>query len=461
MHAMLLSSLLQHRSRGPVGRFLQDRRGGVAPMFALAIIPVIGLVGAAVDYSRANSVKAGMQSALDSTALAMSKLAPTLTQAQLQAQTTAYFQAMFTYPEAKNLVVTPVYSTSSGTSLKITSSATIDTAFMRIMGHSSLDIGSSSTVKWGMNRLRVALALDNTGSMTSAGKIGALKTATKSLLTQLKAAATTNGDVYVSIIPFNRDVNAKDLGSSSSSWIRWTKTGTDTDSWDDNNGSCSGSGWYWGWGGGWGWGGTSGSKSSCTGTWAPDNHNTWNGCIMDRDQSYDVTNTAPSAATPATLFPAQQYDSCPIPMMGLSYDWTALNSKVDAMTAEGNTNQGIGLAWAWQSLTAAPFTIPAKDPNYVYTDIIILMSDGLNTQNRWTTNESTIDARQATMCTNVKAAGIVLYTIHVNTDGDPTSTVLKNCASTTDKFYTVTSSGQISTVFTQIGTNLSKLRISN
>jgi hypothetical protein len=182
---------------------------------------------------------------------------------------------------------------------------------------------------------------------------------------------------------------------------------------------------------------------------------------MDRDQNYDVTATLPSTGTPATLFPAQQYDACPTEMMALTYNWTALNSKVDDMQPDGNTNQGIGLAWAWQSLTGTPFTVPAKDPNYVYSDIIILMSDGLNTENRWTTNESTIDTRQATMCTNVKAAGITLYTIHVNTDGDPTSTVLKNCASTADKFYTVTSSGQISTVFTQIGTNLSKLRISN
>ena len=47
----------------------------------------------------------------------------------------------------------------------------------------------------------------------------------------------------------------------------------------------------------------------------------------------------------------------------------------------------------------------------------------------------------------------------MNTDGDPTSTVLQNCASGADKFFTVTSSSQISTVFTQIGTNLSKLRI--
>jgi len=37
-----------------LSRFLQDRRGNVAPIFAIAVIPIIGLVGAAVDYSRAN-----------------------------------------------------------------------------------------------------------------------------------------------------------------------------------------------------------------------------------------------------------------------------------------------------------------------------------------------------------------------------------------------------------------------
>ena len=36
--------------------------------FALATIPLIGFVGAAVDYSRANSAKAAMQAALDATA---------------------------------------------------------------------------------------------------------------------------------------------------------------------------------------------------------------------------------------------------------------------------------------------------------------------------------------------------------------------------------------------------------
>ena len=51
----------------------------MAIIFAFATLPVIGFVGAAVDYSHANSVKVAMQAALDSTALMLAKDAPTLT----------------------------------------------------------------------------------------------------------------------------------------------------------------------------------------------------------------------------------------------------------------------------------------------------------------------------------------------------------------------------------------------
>jgi hypothetical protein len=63
--------------------------------------------------------------------------------------------------------------------------------------------------------------LDTTGSMASAGKIDAMKTATKNLIDQLKDAATNPGDVYVSIVPFSRDVNAGS-GNSTADWIDWT-----------------------------------------------------------------------------------------------------------------------------------------------------------------------------------------------------------------------------------------------
>jgi hypothetical protein len=200
--------------------------------------------------------------------------------------------------------------------------------------------------------------------------------------------------------------------------------------------------------------------------------------MMDRDQSYDTTNDAPSTSNTATLFPAEQYDSCPTPLMALSYSWTTLNSKVDAMQPNGGTNQAIGLQWGYQSLTAAPFTIPPMDSNYKYQKVIILLTDGLNTQDRWYGNghdpSPEVDARQRILCDNVNAAGITLYTVQVNTDGAATSTLLQSCAGTgsdptqtpnpkvypdSSKFFLLTSSDAIITTFQQIGTDLSFLRV--
>ena len=38
-------------------RFIRNSAGGVAPMFAIAAIPLVGAVGAGIDYSRAATVR--------------------------------------------------------------------------------------------------------------------------------------------------------------------------------------------------------------------------------------------------------------------------------------------------------------------------------------------------------------------------------------------------------------------
>jgi Flp pilus assembly protein TadG len=435
-------------------------------MFAIAIIPVFGLVGAAVDYSRANSIRAGMQSAIDATALAMAKLAPTLTQAELQQKTNDYFKAMFNHPEAKNLIITPTYTTAGGSQLTIAVSGSMDTSFMKIMGFSNLNIGSTSTVKWGNSRLRVALALDNTGSMASAGKMAALKTATNDLLTQLKNAATNTADIYVSIIPFSKDVNVGS-GNYSASWIDWSD-------WDKKNGTCKKGNNYT----------SSNNQTACLAengnpTWTPASHSTWNGCVTDRGnsttptgQGYDTNADAPGTSQ-ASKFAAEQYASCAQAVLPLTNNWSSMTTLVNNMSPAGNTNQGIGLAHGWMSLVGGgPYPDPpAKDPNYTYSQVVILLTDGLNTEDRWFTDQTSIDARQQMTCDNLNAANITLYTIQVNTGGDPVSTLLKNCAGTApgpgvvrkypdpEKSFVVTSSTGIGTVFTQIGNNLSRLRI--
>ena len=73
-------------------RFWSDRKGNVAVLFALAVVPVIGGLGAAVDYSLANSYRTDMQKALDATALALSKLLP-LDEAKMNEVGMQYFTA--------------------------------------------------------------------------------------------------------------------------------------------------------------------------------------------------------------------------------------------------------------------------------------------------------------------------------------------------------------------------------
>lgn len=448
--------------------FGKAENGNVAIIFALAIIPVIGLVGAAIDYSRANAMRASMQAAADSAALAVSREAAKLNSSQLQSKAQNFFKSLFTDSAAQNVQVSATYKKTPNSQVVLEASATIKPLFlsMSYFGISQVPVGVSSTTTWGNTRLRVALALDNTGSMASAGKMDALKTASKNLLDQLKTAATSDDDVYVSIIPFSKDVN---VGSSNkdANWLKWSKPGQDSDAWDQNNGNCTGGG---GWGWGWGGGSSYDNEYDCTQhgkTWNAKNHSSWNGCVMDRDQDYDTTATPPVAGdsgSPSTLFWPQEYSYCPVELMGLSYDWNKLKSKINTMNPNGSTNQAIGLAWAWLSLMqSAPLSAPAEDSNYQYQKVIILLTDGLNTQDRWYGNgyavSSQVDARQKLLCDNVKAAGITLYTVQVNTDGDPTSTLLQDCASTSDKFFLLTSANQIITTFDQIGTNLSRLRV--
>jgi Flp pilus assembly protein TadG len=421
-------------------RFIRDRAGSIAPIVAGAAIPIVSLTGAAIDYSRANALKASLQSALDSTALALTRNASTNSPEQFSLDASAYFNGIFKRADAQNLHVNAVYTNTNGPQIVITASAAVKTMFLNIpgIGIPQIPVTATTTSSWSNSRLRVALALDNTGSMAQSGKLAALKTATHNLITQLQNAARENGDVYISLLPFSKDVNAG-TSNSGATWVDFT-------AWNAANGRCSKSSYT--------------SQSTCashSGAWTAANHNTWNGCVMDRDQNYDTNNAVPTAGNNSSKFPAEQYSSCPVQLMPMSYDWAALNTRVDQMTAAGNTNQTIGLQWAWQSLTQTdPLNTPAKDPNYQYKDIVILLTDGLNTENRWNTSQNPVDVRTQKACDNIKTAGITLYTVLVMSGN---STLLQNCATDPTKYFALTSADQIVTTFDKIGGQLAKLHL--
>ena len=423
IHALSrLSSACQFLSRFP-----RDERANVAPIFAIAVIPILGLTGTAVDYSNANAARTALQAALDSTALTLSKEANGLTQDQLNAKATQYFTANISNSEAKNIVVTPVFSTPQAGNfvLSLSASAAVDLRFMKVFGHSSLPIASSTEVKWGIKKLELAMVLDNTGSMASSSKMSNLKIAAQNLLTTLKNAAKKAGDVKVAIIPF--DVTVK-LGNSYKDefWI------------DYNQNDIS--------------------------------KNSWEGCVEDRDRNAsgvavnnNTKDTTPVSNDDHTWFPAVQCGSLvslmPLTDIFVGNGFQDLNDKITAMTPAGNTNTTIGLVWGWHALTSnLPLTqgaAPAADLDKV----IIMLTDGDNTEDRWGTSQTDIDARMRMACDNLKAPGvnIKVYTVRViNGNAD----LLRDCATKPSMYYNVQQAEQLNSVFSSIAQQLATLRIS-
>ncbi len=104
-----------------------------------------------------------------------------------------------------------------------------------MIGQSEIAISATSEVVWGIKKLNLALALDNTGSMAQSGKMTALKLAAHNLLTTLQNAAQESRRHQVSIIPFATDVNVG-TGNVNANWIDWTD-------WNSQNGSLERTTW--------------------------------------------------------------------------------------------------------------------------------------------------------------------------------------------------------------------------
>jgi Flp pilus assembly protein TadG len=409
-------------------QFGADRRGNVAIIFGLAAIPLIGAVGAAVDYSRASSTRAAMQAAVDSTALMLSREAVGSDTVQLKEKADKYFRSLFNRPEGRLVDINPSLTpTASGFSLKVTATGKVDTTFARVIGQNEIDIGASSQVKWGMKKLELALALDNTGSMSSSNKMTELKSAVTNLLNTLKAAEKKKDDIKVAIIPFDTSVK---LGTQAKSepWFDWNYLLSVL--------------------------GSAVPYEQLTSLQQQLLRDFWDGCVVDRAQPFDVVDAMPKPLEPLTLFPPAQCGSL-AQMLPLTSDWSALDNKVKEMRPNGNTNVTIGLVWALHALTKDE-PLKAEPPNSDLEKAIILLTDGQNTQNRFTKTPSLIDARTKMACESVKAANIKLYTVRV-IEGN--ASLLKGCATSPDMFYDVRDASELNGVFKAIAAKLANLYI--
>ncbi len=144
-------------------RFLLRTQGSIAPLFALALIPVMGMIGAATDYSRAAAVRAKLQTSLDTALLAAVK--------DGSANWSNVAAAIFNADAAALPAIPgmPRFSTDENGSYSASVSATVSTSFMRIFAMNSIAVAAASLVVTGNPENSCILTRDSGNALSDTG----------------------------------------------------------------------------------------------------------------------------------------------------------------------------------------------------------------------------------------------------------------------------------------------------
>lgn len=185
--------------------FAADQRGVVAIIFGLAVIPVIGLTGASMDYSRASDVQSQLQGALDASVLSAAHQRD-MTDDEVEAYMRAQIEAHMSGSLGTGSLVLNITRGGEENLLVANATMQIDTTLLGIMGINHITVGVDSAVAADFASLEVALVLDNTGSMRSSGRISSLREAALNFV----EVVTDDGDsdnVKISLVPYTAQVN--------------------------------------------------------------------------------------------------------------------------------------------------------------------------------------------------------------------------------------------------------------
>ena len=211
--------------------------------------------------------------------------------------------------------------------------------------------------------------------------------------------------------------------------------------------------------------------------------------MSERTGTHAYDDTAPSSAPLGYVYPASNNPCVTPAMTPLSSNITALKATIASLVAGGSTAGQLGLAWGWYSIDpnfAYLWPAASQPKAYTYSNLIkaeVLMTDGdfntdycsgvisQDTNGTGSGNDSDhincnsangLSAAQATsICSAIKAKGIILYTVAFDVAGDTAAqTLLSNCATDTSHYFEADSGTDLQAAFQQIGENLQNLRIS-
>lgn len=185
--------------------FFRDRSGNVAMIFALASVPMVGLIGAAVDYSRASSDRSALQVAVDAAALAGARQLPK-GKSEVKSAVDGFMKANM--PLSYRGMPYEVKIDQNEKKVLVTVSVKVPTSFLKAVGTNNVEVLARSEAGTGVENSEVVLALDITGTMRN--HIPSLKQGAQELVRLLFEARVGSDDLRMGIVPYVASVNIGD-----------------------------------------------------------------------------------------------------------------------------------------------------------------------------------------------------------------------------------------------------------
>jgi Flp pilus assembly protein TadG len=503
-------------------RLRAEEHGAVLIKVAIALLPLLTAVGVALDVSRLTLAKQKLTDAVDAAGIAVGRH-PELSAEDATSLAQSFVQAFYPSKLYGDLLGVTVAATSK--QVDITGKARVPMTLTRVLGYTSVDISVSSMVLRQLRNIEVVMVLDNSGSMAGT-RMTALKTSANTLVSALFGPETTSDFVKIGLVPFTGAVNVGP-GNIGAEWLDSARLSPihaeDIDIpagktlFDLFKGLAN-----VGWGGcvrarvgPGGYDLTDEPPDPAAGEtlfvpyFAPDEPGTGNGPQgpgLGYQNDY-LDDTAISGDAVAKQRNWSRYSGASVPNLGFNpplgpnYNCPAspilpltnvkatITSAINSMVAGGNTVIPEGIAWGWRVLSPGlPFPEGAPYSDRDTIKFLILLTDGENnvgggsnfhnaslfsafgfaaSGHLGSTNglqaRQVLDAKTATLCANVKAQGIYVYTIALQVTDGATRTMLADCASSEcpggQCSYESPTASALDTVFANIALGINQLRV--
>ncbi|MDR3508323.1 MAG: pilus assembly protein TadG-related protein [Caulobacteraceae bacterium] len=507
-----------------VRRWLESRDGSLTPIFALMAVPIVMATGATLDISRQASYRSDLQAAVDAAALGLAHLPSTTPQATLNSDALTWVNAELAGKGYGTIAVSVTSSAGKLTVNGSTTIPTTLTAMAGInslpvnatatvaygLSHVELALVLDNTGSMAQNNklptlVSSATSLVNTLSASAGSDPTALKISvvpfsmTVNVGSAYQTATWMSGvmpTAYGSDIFSTSNVNrftlfqqmgvtwggcvesrpapydVSDTGPSLSTPATLFVPYFAPDEPDNNTISSGGHSYY-----------------SFPNNYLSDGitSTSWTVRQGNAAKYTKAPATGTSSSTGYTLGPNA---GCALtPLLRLTNNMTTVTSKLNSMVAVGDTNIPMGMMWGWHTLSpSAPFSDGVAYGTANTMKIVVMLTDGLNQntpnsnpntsyysgdgyvwQNRvsglnttsQTARQTALDTRLSTLCSNMKAQGIIIYTVRIDVATTNSPAVLQSCATSTDKFFDVPNVPDLPTVFANIAGSIGHLRIAH